>query len=230
MCVSLVGHSTALIECDGVRILTDPYFGHRGNLAYRRVNLPSANREQLSDVNAVLISLAHFDHLDRRYLVSVRPEIPVYGPRRTARWIALKGGHSVTGLLPWQSVQLGDVVVTAVPAHHSASAVGFVVTVAGKSLYFAGDTYHGRFMSEIGRRYRPDVCLMPVTTFRIPMTMGNRGAVRAAQDLRARVVIPIHLDIQPRSPLLRRSESVASFSRAYRMGWAGYEYRDPLGG
>jgi L-ascorbate metabolism protein UlaG (beta-lactamase superfamily) len=209
--VSVIGNSTALIECNGVRILTDPYFERWGNVAYRRLNPPRPLGQQLRDVNAVLISHAHFDHVDRKYLVSLPPEIAVYGPRRTARWIALKCGHAVKGLVPWQSVRVGDVVVTAVPAHLSAPAVGFVVTAGGKSLYFAGDTYHGTFMREIARRYRPDVCLMPVTTFRIPMTMGNRGALRAAHDLRPRVIIPIHLDIQPRSPLLRRQESVSSF-------------------
>ena len=71
-------------------------------------------------------------------------------------------------------------------------------------------------MKEIRERCAPDVCLMPVTTFRIPMTMGNHSAVEATRTLGGRVVIPIHLGIQPRSPLLRRRESVESFSQALR--------------
>ena len=72
----------------------------------------------------------------------------------------------------------------------------------------------GGFMRAIAARLHPAVCLMPVTTFRTPMTMGNRGACEAM--LGARVIIPIHLGIEPRAPLLRRGETVESFRVALR--------------
>jgi L-ascorbate metabolism protein UlaG (beta-lactamase superfamily) len=219
--ITLIAHSTVLIESGSTRILTDPYFGRRGNLAYARMVAPARQPDELRNVAAVLVSHAHFDHIDRRYLKSLDPRTPVYAPRLSARWIAVKTGHATKGLRPWAEVDVADARVTAVPAMHTAPALGYVVADEGKVAYFAGDTFRGAFMKEIRERCRPDVCLMPVTTFRIPMTMGNRSACEATKMLGARVVIPIHLGIQPRSPLLRRTESVESFRNA--LGTAGVE-------
>ncbi len=80
----------------------------------------------------------------------------------------------------------------------------------------AGDTYHGPFMAEIGRRFRIDVALLPVTTYRIPMTMGEKSAVLAARDLNPATVIPIHLGLRPRSPLLRTRQTPQGFERRLR--------------
>jgi L-ascorbate metabolism protein UlaG (beta-lactamase superfamily) len=57
---------------------------------------------------------------------------------------------------------------------------------------------------------------MPVSTYRIPLTMGEKGAVKAARDLRAGTVIPIHLGVQPRSPLLRTGQSPEGFEQRLR--------------
>jgi L-ascorbate metabolism protein UlaG (beta-lactamase superfamily) len=68
-------------------------------------------------------------------------------------------------------------------------------------------------MKEIGTKFTIDAALLPVTTFRIPMTMGERGAVRAVRALSPKAVIPIHLGLAPRSPLLRTSESPEGFRK-----------------
>jgi L-ascorbate metabolism protein UlaG (beta-lactamase superfamily) len=68
-------------------------------------------------------------------------------------------------------------------------------------------------MNRIGERFRLDVALIPVTTFRIPMTMGESGAVRAVRDLAPAVVIPIHQGVRPRSPLLRTKQTPEGFAR-----------------
>jgi len=106
--------------------------------------------------------------------------------------------------------------VTAVPAAHISRTRGFVIEAEGRNIYFAGDTYYREFMKEIGSRFRLDLALMPVTTFRIPLTMGEKGATRAVAALSPKVVIPIHLGITPRSPLLRTSESPEGFMKRLR--------------
>ena len=57
---------------------------------------------------------------------------------------------------------------------------------------------------------------MPVTTFRIPMTMGEKSAMQAVQALRSKTVIPIHLRIQPCSPILRTGQTPEGFTRRVR--------------
>jgi len=213
MKITMIGHSTVLMETPEMRTLTDPYFGRWGNPAYARVAPPSRSREDLKEANLVLLSHNHWDHTDSRFLRSLPPTVPVVAPRAGAWLTRLKGGKNVVGIGKWEQKQFGSIRVTAVPALHTAVTRGFVLQAEGKTVYFAGDTYYGEFMKEIGKRFSLDVALMPVTTFRIPMTMGETNAVRAVSALLPRVVIPIHLGIVPRSPLLRRKESPEGFGK-----------------
>lgn len=207
----MIGHSTVLIEIADTRILTDPYFGSRGNPAYARTAPPFKTRGELKGVDLVLISHNHWDHTDYRFLRSLAPGVRVVAPRASAWLTRLKGAKNVIGLGKWEQKQFGPIRITAVPASHVAITRGFVIEAGGKKIYFAGDTYYGEFMKEIGTRFTLDLALLPVTTFRIPMTMGEKSAVRAVEALSPRTVIPIHLGIIPRSPLLRTNESPESF-------------------
>jgi L-ascorbate metabolism protein UlaG (beta-lactamase superfamily) len=209
----MIGHSTILLECGGRKILTDPYFRTWGNPAYARVSPPGKSRSDVADVDLVLISHNHWDHNDGRFLRGLRPEVPVLVPS-IVRWLAkLRGAKQVVGMRPWQVQSFGDLSITAVPATHLTVTTGFVIEADGKQVYFAGDTYYRSFFKRIGQEFRIDIALMPVTTFRIPMTMGEKQAVRAAQDLRPSVVIPIHLGVQPRLPLMRTRQTPTSFAQ-----------------
>lgn len=216
MKLSLVGHSTVVMECRDVRLLTDPYFGTFGNPAYERVAPPSISREEIGRIDGVLVSHGHWDHTDRRFLRGLDPAVPVLVPSGTSAVMRLKGVRSPVPMRPWSFLTIGDAVVTAVPARHVARTIGYVVQTEEVCLYFAGDTYHRPFMAEVGRRFAIDVALLPVTTYRIPMTMGEKGAVLAVRDLGAPTVIPIHLGLRPRSPLLRTRQSPRGFERRLR--------------
>jgi L-ascorbate metabolism protein UlaG (beta-lactamase superfamily) len=216
MKITMIGHSTVRMEVGGKRILTDPWFGRFGNPAYARVQPPALTREQLRDVDLVLVSHNHFDHTDRRFLRSLPESTPVLAPAVTAWMTRLKGGRNVIGLAPWKRAEFGDVSVTSVPARHVTFTIGYVIAGEGKQIYFAGDTYFAGFMPRIAREFHLDVALMPVTTFRIPMTMGEKSALRAAQVLAPKTIIPIHLGIRPRSPLLRTSQTPEGFQERAR--------------
>ena len=137
----------------------------------------------------------------------------VLAPKR-AGWVTrLKGAQKIVGMKPWATWTKDGVAIHAVPALHMATTNGYVIQAHGRTAYFAGDTYHRPFIKEIGLRFRPDLALMPVTTYRIPMTMGERGAVKAVLALQVPVVIPIHLALQPRSPLLRTRQTPEGFAR-----------------
>lgn len=219
MKITMIGHSTVLIEAANKRILTDPYFGLHGNPAYARVRPPAHSRAELSDVDIVLISHNHFDHTDRKFLRMLPKSVPVFAPAPSAWMTRLKGGRNVIGLKAWQRTELDRVSITAVPARHVTFTVGYILEAEGQRIYFAGDTYRASFMERIGREMRPDVALIPVITYRIPMTMGEPQAVEAVRMLAPRIVIPIHLGINPRSPLMRTNQTPESFrERASQAG------------
>lgn len=219
MQITMIGHSTVLIEAAGKRILTDPYFGLHGNPAYARLHPPARTREELANVDLVLISHNHFDHIDRKFLHLLPPTVPVFAPSASAWMTRVKGARNVTGLKLWQRKELDGIAITAVPARHVTFTIGYIVEAEGKRIYFAGDTYLADFMERIGREMCPDIALIPVTTFRIPMTMGETQAVEAVCRLGPRTVIPIHLGIQPRSPLMRTHHTPEGFRQ--RLSAAG---------
>jgi L-ascorbate metabolism protein UlaG (beta-lactamase superfamily) len=219
MRITMIGHSTVLIEAAGKRILTDPFFSPYGNPAYARVHAPARSREELAGVDMVLISHNHFDHIDAKFLRMLPQSIPVIAPAASAWMTRVKGGRNVTGLKPWRSLKLEGIEITAVPARHVTFTIGYVIQAEGHRLYFAGDTYFASFMERIGRELPPDVALIPVTTFRIPMTMDETAALEAARVLRSRVIIPIHLGIQPRLPIMRTRQTPEDFrDRVHQAG------------
>lgn len=212
MKVTMIGHSTVLVEAGGKRILTDPYFGEWGNIAFERRDRPAALREELAKVDAVLVSHMHWDHTDRKYFRTLG-EVPVICPRSAVVILRLSGAKNVIGMGPWETRTIDGITVTAVPALHVAPTIGFVLESGDRRVYFAGDTFYRPFMAEIGKKFRLDAALLPVTTFRIPMTMGEKQAVKAVKALKPNVVIPIHLGIVPRFPLLRTGHTVQGFVR-----------------
>lgn len=207
----MIGHSTVLIETPEQKIITDPFFSSLKNPAFRRLTPAAKPREALLDVNVALLSHNHWDHIDRKYFRALSPDIPVLVPRKMVWLSKFQGVRNCVGVSQWESREFGGIKITAVPAPHLIIAVGYVIEAEGKQVYFAGDTYHGSFMKEIGKKFRLDVALIPVTTFRIPMTMGEKSAVQAAADLSTKTIISIHLGIEPRSPLLRTKDSPERF-------------------
>ena len=216
MRITMIGHSTVLIEMNRQKIITDPYFGTWGHIAYKRLAPPAKTREELRDVDLVLISHNHWDHIDRKYLRLLPKDVPIMAPHLTAWITRLVGARSVTGMKPWEEKQFGELKITAVPAFHVTKTTGYIIQGEQKQVYFAGDTYYGSFMEKIGNRYNLDAALIPVTTFRIPMTMGEKSAVKAISKLKPAMVIPIHLGVIPRSPLLRTSQTPLGFEKRIR--------------
>ncbi|MGA7617154.1 MAG: MBL fold metallo-hydrolase [Thermoanaerobaculia bacterium] len=213
MRITMIGHSTVLLESGRSRLLTDPWFGRFGNLAYARTAPPSMQREELRNVDGVLLSHHHFDHTDRRYLRGLDQTVPVFVPDGEGWLMRLKGVRNPIPVRTWEEREIADIRITAVPAVHIARTAGWLLEAENLAVWFAGDTYHRPFVREIAERFRVDVALMPVTTFLIPPTMGERGAVASALDLHPSVIIPIHRGITPRLPLLRGRQSVERFER-----------------
>ena len=84
-----IGHGTALVDLDGVRLLTDPLLRNRVAHLQRRVPPPAA--EALRDLDAVLISHLHRDHLDLPSLRRVPRDLPLVVPRGAGRLLLRRG-------------------------------------------------------------------------------------------------------------------------------------------
>jgi L-ascorbate metabolism protein UlaG (beta-lactamase superfamily) len=194
--ITWVGHSTVLLELEGVRLLTDPVLGRRVGLL-RRVAAP-APRAVADRVDAVLLSHLHTDHTDLPSLRRVGAGCPVLAPPAVARWLRDRGFTRARGMNVGDVTRVGDATVEATPARHdgrrwpwgaTAAAIGFL---AGRA-YFAGDTDLFPEMASLAGRV--DVALLPVAGWGPTLGPGHLDPERAAQaaaTLRAPVAIPIH--------------------------------------
>jgi L-ascorbate metabolism protein UlaG (beta-lactamase superfamily) len=186
--VTWLGHSTVLIELDGVRVLTDPVL--RGRVAHlRRVPAPGAVPK---NVDAVLVSHAHRDHLDVPSLTRLGRDQRIVVPHGAGRALRRSGFRHVGEAAVDEEIRVATVAVRATWANHGAHAVGYVVS-GSRVVYFAGDTDVFAQMSELAPAL--DLALLPVWGWgrRVgPGHMDPRRAARALQLLRPRVAVPIH--------------------------------------
>ncbi len=122
-----VNHATVLIEIDGFRLLTDPMFSRTPSpvapFGPRRWHPPGLTLAQLPEVDAVLLSHDHHDHLDRRSLKSLaRRGVAFYAPRGIATTLAKWGITSCEEVEWWDTVRLeregATLTLTAAPARH----------------------------------------------------------------------------------------------------------------
>ena len=192
-----MGHATTLIEVDGTRLLTDPVLRMRVLHLRRLVAVPDLPPR----LDAILVSHAHYDHLDLPSLRDLAPQVPVLAPHGVATLVRRRTGHETIAVAPGDRVRVGSVDVVVTEAVHDGSrmrftrdlgAVGFVV--AGSAcVYFAGDT--DVFEGMRGLVERIDVALLPVWGWGPDVGSGHldpEGAAEAAALLAPRMAVPIH--------------------------------------
>jgi L-ascorbate metabolism protein UlaG (beta-lactamase superfamily) len=195
--ITWLGHSSSVLELDGIRLVTDPVF--RPRVAHlKRVIAPAS---EVADVDAVLISHAHYDHLDLPSLRQIRSPERIIVPCGVGAFMRRRGFDGVVEIAAGEEVSFGSVIVRATPAVHGGwrpgvalrtPALGFLVA-GSVSVYFAGDT--GLFDGMTTLAAGLDLALLPVAGWGARIPEDHLDPVRAAQGLRLlrpRVAVPIH--------------------------------------
>jgi len=196
--IEYVGHATVFVDLDGVRLLTDPVL--RTRVAHLRRSTPVSARV-LRGLDAVLISHAHYDHLDLPSLERLGKKLPVVVPKGLGGLLRKRKFEAVIEVQEGETLSIGELEIRAVPADHegsrgpfgaSAKPLGFVVS-GSKSIYFAGDTDLFDGMGELGPI---DVALIPIWGWGPHLGGGGHldpaGAAEAAARIRPGLVVPIH--------------------------------------
>jgi L-ascorbate metabolism protein UlaG (beta-lactamase superfamily) len=196
--LTYIGHSTVLIEFDGVRVVTDPVLRRR---VFHLVRGTSAvDRDAVAKVDLVLISHMHPDHFDPASLRMIDRVAHLIVPRGGLRSATRLGFANVRELAVGERSIVAGIEVTATWAEHRrgrlldrrSEAIGF--TVAGtQRVYFAGDTDLFPGMRELAGKL--DVALLPVAGWGPRVGPGHLDAERAAESLallEPRIAVPIH--------------------------------------
>ena len=213
--VTWLGHSTLLIEIDGVRILTDPVWSDRASpLSFagpKRFHPPPAPLAALPPLDAVILSHDHYDHLDSatiRKLARARPATPfitslAVGVRLESWGIPPK---RITELDWWETTHVGGLTITAAPAQHFSGRgirdrnttlwSSFHLRSARHSFFFGADTGLTDEYSDIARRLGPfDAVALEIGAYHPSwgdIHLGPLNALKAYEMLGSGVFLPIH--------------------------------------
>jgi L-ascorbate metabolism protein UlaG (beta-lactamase superfamily) len=184
--VTWLGHSTTLIEIDGLRLLTDPVLSERASplpfAGPKRFTPPALTVAQLPRIDAVLLSHDHFDHLDRDTIRELAGKVGrFYTPLGVGRRLIGWGidADRVVELDWWQQASFGSLTLAATPAQH-----------------FSGDTGMHAGFAEIGERYGPfDLTLIECGAYNElwpDVHMQPEQSIAAHQLVRGRTMMPVH--------------------------------------
>ena len=211
--LTFIGHSSFLVQTGGCALLIDPVFSTR-LLLLRRQRRPGVTVADLPSVDAILLTHAHMDHLDRPSLRAVCRQMRRRGlhapvaivPRGVADLVRTLGFSAVHELELWQAMSVQGVEITATPARHWGARLfkdthrgfgGYVLAAPeGPRMYHSGDTAYFDGFHQIGSRLRPDVALLPIgayypDSYRAVHTSPEE-ALQAFIDCGARMLIPMH--------------------------------------
>ena len=183
--VTLIGHSTFLIQTEGVNLLTDPVWSERagplGLLGPKRVTAPALRIEDLPPLDAILLSHNHYDHMDLATLsklAAARP-CPVLTPLGNNTILKRHNRRIDARAFDWgETLNAGGLPVTLAPAlHWSARGRGdrrmalwgsFMIGAKAGPIYFAGDTGYGDgslFHAIAESHGRPRLALLPIGAY-----------------------------------------------------------------
>jgi len=213
--LTFIGHSTFLLQTPAGNLMTDPVYVDRagpwGLFGPRRVRRPAVAFDVLPQIDVVLLSHNHYDHCDVRTLRALagRFDPVAITPLGNARLLRKAGFRRIAELDWWQeTAATSSIRVTATPAHHFSARTpfdrnralwsGFMVTVAGRRIYFAGDTAYVPIFRDIRERLgEPHVSLLPIGAyeprwFMRSVHMNPEEAVQAHVELGSWESIAMH--------------------------------------
>jgi L-ascorbate metabolism protein UlaG (beta-lactamase superfamily) len=211
--VSWFGHSTALLEIDGYRVLTDPVWSERCSpsdiVGPGRMHPPPVPLDALPALDAIVISHDHYDHLDIDTIVALAhsqwaPFVVPLGVGAHLRDWGIPDERIIE--LDWnEHAQVDQLTLICTPARHFSGRflnrngtlwASWAIIGPAHRAYFGGDTGYTKSFAEIGAEHGPfDITLMPVGAYNRTwpdIHMNPEEAVQAHLDVNGRLLVPIH--------------------------------------
>lgn len=204
VCITWIGHASFLVRTHGRNILIDPNWSNWLKVI-KRQRKPGMRLHDLPEIDLVLVTHAHFDHLDRRTLRMVARDQPIVVPFGVGNLVHDLGFRDVHELDEWDELTLDGIRLTLTPCAHWGARVlhdahrgygGYLIETDGRSIFHCGDSAYFEGFREIGERKRVEIALLPIGAYDAPsgrsVHMNPEEAVQTFLDLNAKFFIPMH--------------------------------------
>ena len=194
MNITYYGHSTFLIEIEGIRMLMDPFMSDN----------EACDVDPLSiDCDYILITHGHWDHLADAEAIAKRSSAKLICNYEIGNWYIAKGLENVIQVNQGGTIKTEFGSVKYVSAIHSSSLPdgsyggnpgGFILSGGGHKIYYAGDTALSMDMELLGRYYTLTLAFLPIGD---TYTMGYQDGAIASEMVKCKEVIGMHFDTWP---------------------------------
>jgi L-ascorbate metabolism protein UlaG (beta-lactamase superfamily) len=204
ICITWIGHASFLIQTCEHSVLIDPNWA-KWLKVIKRIKHPGIELHDLPAIDLVLVTHAHFDHLDRKTLRAIARDQPIAVPNNVGNLVHGLGFNQVHEMHHWDTFQHGALKITLTPARHWGARVlhdshrgfgGFLIEYEGRSIFHCGDTAYFDGFAEIGTRSDIDIALLPIGAYDAPtkrdVHMNPEQALQAFVELKAKMMIPMH--------------------------------------
>jgi L-ascorbate metabolism protein UlaG (beta-lactamase superfamily) len=201
-----IGHSTFLIQMNGINIITDPVWARRMGFE-KRLTEPGILLADLPEIDLVVISHGHYDHLDFPTLRKLKGDPQYFVPVGLKALFNRKGYQKVTEMNWWESTDFSGLTVHFVPAQHwtrrsltdinTSHWGGWIFQTPHETHYFVGDTGYFSGFKQIAERFTIDTVFMPIGAFEpewfmAPAHISPEDSVKAFIELKAKYFVPMH--------------------------------------
>jgi N-acyl-phosphatidylethanolamine-hydrolysing phospholipase D len=212
-----VNHATFILQFEGVNILTDPIFSERCSPVQwagpKRTTPPGLKIEELPQIDFIIISHDHYDHLDVESILAIQEKqkdnLPTwFVPLKIKAWFEELGVKNVVELDWWDKTEFAGWDIHCVPAQHFSGRgmtnrdgtlwAGWVLIKNDFRFYFAGDTGYSPDFKEIGERLGPfDLSCIPIGAYQPRWFMGGVHvdpieAVEIHKDVKSKLTVGMH--------------------------------------
>lgn len=211
--ITWFGHSTVMLQMEGKKIFIDPVLSEYSSpiqgIGGKRMAEPPMKAEDIPEVDVLVLSHDHYDHLDYNTILAIDDRVEEYCVPLGVENHLIRWGVSpdkIHTLAWWESTVAADITITSTPGQHYSGRLpweknstlwcGYVFQAGRQQIYYTGDTGYGEFFKQIHEKFgKMDLVIMENGQYNKRWSdchMMPEEGVQAAQELEAEWVLPVH--------------------------------------